>query len=402
MARAVMTLGVIDSMCTWEVVSTLLRRRVEDRYPWASRTAAAVSYALMTTRHLRVAPAPTIPRAASGFQTVLNDALASVVNHEPADPQLHKIALDRTKRWVSANPETLRRTYAELTQDEENFRPWCETAFGQALAEHSERLGGLFNPEFIPQLARVLDVGKADLIDAWRLSTNIDKVRWYSTHREDSDQFRLILDAFVVAALIRGRYHAQVARAAGNQIMQHPMRKAVSLRVRPATRVPITVPKVGHYLASIAINGAGAEKRVEDRLGAWASSLISVRTAVLRGELDLEVEDEADDTAQKRAVQIARNLNLTTHSKTIDTALDVAIELGGFAVGAPIGFVFGEWYGIGYSALEAASRIAARKKPVGERVGRILFERPKRLRDLATAGPGPIEQTRLAEARIPS
>jgi len=88
-----------------------------------------------------------------------------------------------TKRLVKDRADEIRNLYLLLLhEDGRNFQPWLQFGISHAWIEHSQRLGGLFNPSLIPEIALVLRRSEYDLHLALRDSQSRlilrDKAIW--------------------------------------------------------------------------------------------------------------------------------------------------------------------------------------------------------------------------------
>ena len=375
----------IDAMSTWEVISTLHHPDPSKCYPWAWKTAVELTYSLLSTAHIKMAPAPSIHGAGAGFQTYLTKTLGPVIALLQPQPEKRKVALRRTQEWARRNPHKLREVIDTLFADNVNFHQWLDIALSYALLEHSSRLGGLFNEEFIPYLARAFDVSETDLRLVWAKSKQPAVLKEFSRKRPDNEEFWLMARAFVLAAVIRGRFHEIIAKASDIQIIQHPMRAPAALPIKKRGNAIHAVPNTRMYLANIIVAAAFSEKTIERRIACWADNLIAVRTRSLSDDFDLHPRND-DDATRSRAVAAAKVLGVRAHSRYLETALEISWVLG---VGTLTSFALHQWPSLIASLVAGAVGI---RKPVGRLIAATVYERPSRLSDLATAGPGRIER----------
>lgn len=322
-----MTDGYIDSSSAYEVVSVLSGKRPNESHGWAWRSALSVSSALINCRYLKLAPAPGLAKAASGPYGRLMISLSDLIVGAKPDQQVEKSALHKTKRWANDNVAKVRDIHREMEADETNFSKWLDWVTAHAWMEHSTRLDGLFDLEFIPEISRVLNVPINYLKDVHQLSRDLNVLNYYTKHRPiDKDDFRVMSDAYTISVLLRGRYHDYVAQESSRQIMHHPIRKPMLPRLIGKPRTEFTVSNTEQYLSTIILSSAFAERGTENRITSWAENIRKARSATLAGAIDLRSKDY-DEVALDLAVRAAKRLDIRTHSKLTESVLDAAVTL---------------------------------------------------------------------------
>jgi hypothetical protein len=249
--------------------------------------------------------------------------------------------------------------------------------------EHSQRLNGLFDAEFTPCISAVLDIDQKELAQISEIGRDIKAVGRYALHQPDEDAFRLLKEAFVVSALIRGRYHESVARRSDWQIIHHPIRQPVlpSAMGKPAVEFPVNTLQ---YLSNIILASAFAEKGHDARLACWTENVRKARSPALAGEIDLQAKG-TDQVALDLAVRDAKRIGIRTHPSQIEQAFDAGAALG---VGVLTSFYLVGWQSF---AVAGGTYLASRSKDIGARVMSGLYSRKSRLRDLAELEPGRVE-----------
>lgn len=387
MVNYTFTEGYIDSASVQEVVAVFNFKRLKDAYNWACNTALEVTCILFNATHLKVAPGPSFYRAPSGLYGHLLQSLSDIVIAEHVNylsPETHQKALRNTKRWATRNHKKVVRVYKQLESDKVNFQRWLDRSITDAWVGHAKMLGGLFDKTLIPQISRVLDIPESDLYDIFQLSCDLDVVESYVKRRPDNDVFKIMQQAFTIAALLRGRYHDYVAKELPLQIMHHPIRaKPVLLNLQGKPKTEFMVSNTEQYLSMIILGGAFAEKTRENRISCWAENVRKVRNAVFNQAIDLRPKSY-DEVAENHAVEIAQRLNIRTYPQFIEQAFDVAVAM---SVGILTSFVLTGWESLTTSSV---TYLVSDRKKFGKRVAS-LSGTQNRLHDLAKFNPGRVE-----------
>jgi len=384
-----MTEAYIDSMSTWEIISSFHHKHPNQCYPWAWKTAIELTYSLISTNHVRMAPAPAIVYGAKGYQTNLMSDLNEVIAQLRPTSEQGKTILEKTSIWAHENTSQLSTVLKQIFNDDVNFHQWLNNAINHALQEHSSRLGGLFNRDFIPQIAKVLKVENKVLEDIWKLSCDNEKLHYFSQERPDEYEYELMIKSYVLAAIIRGRFHENIANESNVQIIQHPLREMIHQLNESTEKIfEHSVPNTRLYLANIIVASSFAEKKVENRIKCWCENIKKSRVATLNRDFDLSHKDN-DNVAKSRAVECAKILGIRTHSTFIEYAFEITAVI---SVSILSSFVLQPWI----SAVSSVGiGMMSAKKPIGKRLSRSIFERNSRLSDLADAGPGKIKRVWL-------
>lgn len=378
-----MPIHVIDSASLYQLLPTLEAGHTRALTAWSWRTSVEVTCALISASNTRIAPAPAAPKGASGNYAILTKALKSVVTHKPPTARNHQLALQRTKNWASANTPRLKECLASLRADERNYQPWLCWAIRNAWLEHTTRLNGLFNDDFLVYLAKALDLDKKDLVRVQQASTNPVVVqRWIGSQK--GGDFEIARDAYVLAALLRGRYHDAVTELSGGQISHHPIRRGILNRTAAATgQNQYVVSSTENFLAYILIQAAWRERGLKARAHRWATSVASVRQELL-SKSKLPEPTIPIEEARTRAAKIARDAGVRVEPKWVEGTIEGIAQL---ATAGLAHLLLEAWRSVpvGVAAHETVHRTG-----VGKRIGALLAP-AARLRSLARAPSGRIQ-----------
>jgi len=381
-----LTLGFIDSASTYGVVEALGHSRPRDAYPWCWRAALEVSMALVSpaTQNLLLAPSPgTNTGTVSGPYGQLMSGLSSAIGNYRIADDIRLGALKKTKSWARTRPGTIQKAFATLRTDP-SFAPWLGFSIREAWVEHSRRLGGLFNRELIGLIAKVLDLEEPAVLVAWEKSCDLSRLEEDASRILESPEYCVMRDAYVVAGLIRGRFHEHVAKDSGSQIIQHPFRSVIAL---PTYRLPcaqVEFSNSASYLANIILAGSLSESGYGRRIEAWLHNVLLSRNAISQGEVDLP-HKPTHESALSHAIGVAKKVGLRTHARLLDDVVDAAVGAG---IGYLTSFVLVGWTAFGVGA---AVGLSSRRKRIGEQLNALAFERTSRLVGLALSGPGRVQ-----------
>ena len=353
---------------------------------WDRETLLDSTY-LLLFRKIGMAPGPGAYKGASGLFEHVVSRLPSL----EATKFRTDLASSSTKGWLTKNPASFRAAWDRLHAEPE-FPQWSAVARDLFWLHHTRMHASLFNPEFTPHIAVLLHVSTADLDRIQRLSREESIVRhWLKTNLAGEDA-KLAHDAWVAAALIRGRVHEYVASHSGIHLAGHPFRKPVE---RPLKSVQgESVYNSEEYLVKIIVGSALLETTQERRVVTWVENIVKARTAIEIEQIALPPA-RTDSDAERHAAQAARTCRISASNSRIRRELEVATALligGILTVGispwaAPIGPV------------TAASYRHYRGESIGDGLARFMLDTTRRFRRLARSVPGRIvRKLRLSDA----
>jgi len=377
--------GFVDAASAYEIVLVFARRRPEQSYKMEWDRALEVTATLISADCIRLAPSPRREHAASGPYGLFLDGLKPAVRRIVLPDEATTWAIRRTKNWARANVNKLRSVLSTFTGDssERNNQAvmWLDAHIQSEWYEHARRHGALFDSDFAKQIAKTLDVSQNDLLKLWSLTTDSSFVADLVVRRPDTEEFRLIRDAFVVSSLLRGRYHEYAAEKSETQILSHPVREPILHRFSSSSRISIEVSNTERYLANIAVASAFAERAHKARVALWVENVLNLRRG--RDQMNLEEKDR-DEKAQQTAIDAARQAGVRTHSKLLENCLDAGAAFGSAALTS---FALHPWW----SMLVGSSMYAiSRQNRLGRRIGDAFFSTPSKLNRLSRLGPGRI------------
>jgi hypothetical protein len=380
--------GFIDSASAYEVVLVFARKKPRHSYRMEWESALGVTSILISADHIKLAPSPKPEGAASGAYGLFLKGLEPTISRIVLPELATSAAVRKTKKWAGESIEKLQSVLQTFTNPVHPLRTneaalWLEAHIENEWCEHVLRRGALFDREFTSQIARVLAVPEPEILTVWSRTADANFVAELAKRRPDTDTYRTIRDAFIVSALLRGRYHDYAAENAGAQILSHPIRNEILRKSPRGNRVPIEISNTERYLANIVVASAFAERSHAVRVSLWVENVLKLRSA--REGINLGQKDR-DETARDVAIDAAHRADIRLHSKLLENVLDASFALGGAAITS---FVLLPWesmvIGSGMYAFSA-------KKKVGARFAGAIASAAGKLNRLSKLMPGRIER----------
>ena len=259
----------------------------------------------------------------------LSNGLASIVGEKhraqwPNQKSDYDGAFKETVSWAISHKDVVKHAYDSLrTNDATRFNNWSDDLRRYNLVEHRERMGRLYQEEFLPVIAHVIDVPEEHqrelrtLLNSTEHSLVVSQASRASAFTEDAKLFR---DALFISGLLRGRVHDLVAASTGIQIIHHPYRMHI-LEPLPSPNTSFRARDITGLLANIILRDAFRE----------APLMRGIRSAVKRDTGD--VSDEFVIRRIRRwldSMQKATRLNLDSFdgSQRLDQAVSAAGQIG--------------------------------------------------------------------------
>ena len=391
---------VVDSASLYEIVATM--NLGDEAYPWARESAEALTTTLLQVDGLRVAGTPGSSSQATGLYGLLlrkiERDLDNVTFEEVAASEEHR-AECRTKAtfWARKNNKAIRILLTTLLDDTKNFKPWLDHAMALAWNDHSSRLGGLFNQEFLDPIADVLGVSKNEIQLLWDLS----KQKAFLGRRQDPDvagetATAYVIKAYVVSALIRGMFHQFMAEAEGRQLTQHPFRvwayeQTSGTADTGGTKSEFPVPDPQRLLSHLLVHDALLEDDPERRARKWLKRVADASVAIREIKPDLSPQPSIDHSVAL-AVQFGAKLDLVPPKRWADRLVTTAQSLGILAATTVVHAAFGAEYDLGQKvAINVASSWVPTEKAKAALQSRLA---QRELRQIIRLGAGVVGHTK--------
>ncbi len=319
--------GLIDTASVSGVAGAFTYDHFNDWPQWTLQAAVEVTSALCNDYTLQVAPGPGPYYGAHGLteRIMLPLAKGGLVFNEKISTSKHKEAEEKSRNWVRRNSAKVQRLFKDELFPDANLQAWLDRAISHFWVDHSRMLGGLFNPEFITELAHILSCTPKDLNRVWELSCDLRRVADWSSTRPNSEDFEIARNAYVLSALLRGRYHDHIAEQSKRKIMHHPFRRNAFLpRRKEVAQYSPTNSEV--YLTSILLTSAFSENKTDNRIALWTENLIKARSLVSVKAIDLSHKDN-DSIAKDHIISVFKRNNFRTYGRNLALGLDVVSSL---------------------------------------------------------------------------
>jgi hypothetical protein len=348
-----MTTGFIDAASISQIVQCL-DRGYENQYPWSLKTAIDLTVLLIKTDHQHIAP--TMSQRGGpvlDYQDRLIDRLFSrqiIKSLSSLDNDTVKQTEKEVQTWAEdqQNLKILRAALKKLFNDQENFQQWIDWVVSRtAWYAHAVRHAGLFETNLIPHIKHVLRISQKAVEELYKESCDVEHLRTLA--RKRNKEFDLMCKAYMLSALLRGKFHEKVAQSNSLQIMHHPFRELIC---QEGTQEGITfqVSKPSQMLASFILNGATHQKKLNDRIDCWVENIHRVRSLLATKRVHLD-ETPTDHAAFDVARDVAKKATIEMGDKRIHTFLDIC---SGLAIGTLTSIYLDPFAGIPAGALASA------------------------------------------------
>ncbi len=398
-----MSYGFIDSASIMNVISALTcHKSCKEWGEWEWKSITEVTEVLFLHRLLRIAPGPSVPpfgrleAARSTLYTCYDltcKQLGRIVEDTRIDIRIQESAKKVFKDWLLHNVEDAKGAITE-TKREKGYPHWEQWAIEHAWVDHSYRLNGLFNAEMIDELALVLKVQSNDLRTLWTKTTDLQQVKNWSRGQGLDTDFELARDAFMAAAILRGRFHDFIASQMQWQIMHHPIRQHILIPLSKGTGYRI--PEAVEYLAQIIANSAMKEQKPKDRILSWTENIRATQEAYCQNVIPEIVNPELrQEKALELAIKTAKKLQIRVYPRSLENQLEWAMMSGATLVTSLLGlWIVFPWGALAGGVIGVGAWISGMSKPWGKRAAQALKLTTGHLRELATSKPGRIVQSR--------
>lgn len=395
--------GFIDSASIIGAVGALTSYRTPQEWgEWTRQSIANMTLALIVHDGLKIAPGPSKPtEIGSGIAVsklyqcydqacrLLADIVKDMPLHNVPTATVQESAQKAFIDWLRNYPEEARNAII-ATKQEIGCSEWEQWSIENAWVDHARRLNGLFNAEMIEELAIVFGVKSNDLRFLWKKTTDLKQVQTWSQGKNLDSDFKLARDAYLAAAILRGRYHDDVATKMNLDILHHPIRQHVLIPIAEGTIYRI--PEAIETLSQIIVKSAMDEKRPEDRVVCLAENLRTVRLSFHQGSLEHLCNPEIEgDKAIDLAIDTVKSLHLRVHSRSIEKFLELGTIGSTITITTLVGtMILFPWGTIAGASISVGASVLGLKKSLGKREAQALKLTRGHLRKLATSKPGRI------------
>jgi hypothetical protein len=394
-----MTKGTIDRASAVMVPVFLTYRRPQDADAWARDCALGFTLISLFTDHIAFSPNPTRDQSISGLWGEFVSGLSTYAKLETRPMPSTEARALASAYAISSTPGLITSALISAKSDP-SFQAWVEWHAKYQLVEHSARLNGLFDFQFLVQLADILNTSPSEVKRLWDRSRDPGAVELLCRRLLNgtlTGEDESIIEAWLASMLMRGTYHDELARIRNRQNYRHPMRSFVHSQENATKHGTFYRPSPAEkYFASILLGIAvKADRSPSRRIRLYNQNAEAARQAWNDGTLILQRKGESeaqlpitDESGLGRAARevswMIRNGVLDVGGAKATTAFEIAGELSSAAIGFALtpwaGLAVGAVSGVTFATLHPARRITVAKAA-----------NPRELARLGRAVAGPID-----------
>jgi hypothetical protein len=312
-------------------------------------------------------------------------------------PNIIPFARSNFKNWLLDSTDEIQTILAK-TQNEASYPGWIDWAIKEAWVDHSIRLNGLFNENMIKFLSPTLDVADEKLKNILINTRNPIQVKKWSEGYDRNADFELAREAYVASAILRGKFHEEVAYEKREGTMRHPIRQYMPIKSDKSKVTAFNSTLSLNLLVNIINKNSLIEKNPKKRTSLWIENIAKVREAYLNETLDesfyrdLKLEEEQ---AFKVVENTVEKLKLRLYPKYFEdifefmtiVGINTSIGFSSIYLNLPWEFSAGVGSTIGYGIWRYENETESFGRSLAERAER-LARKENSLRDLAKAPPG--------------
>jgi hypothetical protein len=309
--------GTIDRASAYEVIPVLEAgfRAGE----WAKVPALAASQAFISTDSLKLAPGPRKQTPAGGPWSQLARGLSPVTSAKTPTVASVRSAMRSARAW--AGSKHVLRNQMSIAEADPNFGEWRDWHIRYEWLEHSIRMSGLFDLEFTKAIHRSTGISIADLDRLHAITHDSSKFRASLEHYAAGRpplEFQELSQAWLASTLVRGRFHAALAKTSQFQLLQHPIRRPAAASTASPGGLDVLIPRSESVFAGLVLFGSRATT-LDDRIAVYCENIKRISTVRKAGELRLTGDQAISvDEAVAQAVDEARRIDLTLHNPSLE------------------------------------------------------------------------------------
>lgn len=387
------TIGAIDSATGYMVPALMTFKKPGEAFPWARQPALAFTLAGLFLRNAVLSANPVVASSASGLWATFLSSLGETMKVETVTAgRLREQAL-KTTHELGHDHSTLQGSIASLRRHD-SFDAWLLWHTQYEWVEHTRRLGGFFDYEFIKEVSSCTNVSVSEIEAIWRRTSEPEAAarlgqRVRAGTLDDGDS--LAIDAWLTATIMRGHYHDELAKKLGRQHFRHPVR-SLSRRdgVQNTSQQLFSTNDAQRHFAAILLGLSLSATDPSARLRLYGENLTRCRSAIATGQLHLGdatvamTDDVGLDRAVREAQALVRKGVLKVDSRRFVWGVDASIGLAA----AMSGFSLSPWVGV---IVGASTAVAQTIIEPGKRALTVRDSSRRRLQDLAHAVAGSVD-----------
>lgn len=311
---------LIDSASVHDAISGLSRRGALDWSDWEKRALYEVTLSLLFRPRVHIPPPPRRgPSGVTGLVDPVMEILRDFISEPSVTLQKKKAALQATKLWVERHADEIRSTF-ERSRSDPSLDPFVRWHVEWEWPYHVGRLGGLVDPQMEHEVRTILGWSQNDQKNVRSWGSDLRVVELWSGRFKATGQLppQVLVDGWLVSALLRGRYYQEIARSVGGDFIWSPFRDyalepVVTLTEFDDFKKDLTKP----VLAGLICRGAMEERSERDAIVSWAENIRRFRTKPVR----ILPEDDLGK-AEKKAVDVARRCDFQFQWQKLEVMLE--------------------------------------------------------------------------------
>lgn len=312
------TEAFLDSASLHDAFGALMIGKPYLWHAWNHQCIIDCTY-LLLFNNVRIVPGPkhSGARPVPGHESDLAMDLPALLN-----PPATRKAEASLRRWLSHSGRPLEVAWRQTLAKPE-LEHWCSLQRQLFWEQHIRVNPGLFNPEFIPKIAAVLDISIREIQGVHFQSTNPIVVKDWAKGRGGSVA-DLADHAFILSCLIRGKFHEFMARESDLQLAAHPHRAVIASRTALGIKgVNFPATNSALYFVRLLVGSALVERDAL-RVQTWRTNVLKAREALSRGTIALP--NLPEDQAEAVVFMAARRLGIEVSSERQRRLLSFLLE----------------------------------------------------------------------------
>jgi hypothetical protein len=224
------TQGYIDHASISSALAVLSVKDAHRLSMWDRQCLIEATYLLLFSE-IGIIPGPSNYRGASG---VFSHVISSLPTLTCVRFDKEK-ALQSTNQWLSKEEDSLRTIWIGVCK-QSDFIVWSRLMRELYWIDHVKMFGALFDNKLMQRLPNILNCSIEELQQVQHASKNETTVHQWLKSDLAGDDAKLANDAYLLAILIRGKFHEYLASSENLHLCPHPFRKLIQ---KPWNQSPI-------------------------------------------------------------------------------------------------------------------------------------------------------------------
>ncbi len=307
----------------------------------------------------------------------------------PATAAQRDSANELTKQWLRRAPA---KTLSDALESVQQDSVWTERQREHFWIPHVQMHDALFNDDYIPELSRILGCEESNLRKVHSLSKKTKNAERWIRDRRASEEAELAERAWLLSAIVRGRFHEYFASESGLHLVAHPLGQFVSMGL-DSQAGPMRKPTNSKKFFVNAIIGSALIQsgRRDGRVRTWVENLVKARSGGNRFKFP---EMSCRKDAEEHAALVAHQLRITESSALARRAIDYVAAIGVSVTGL-VAVGIAPWLSLATIPAGPAATLSYRyifDESVGDTFSRVVWRTRRRFRKLGRQAAGRIER----------